>query len=134
MYNARHCSALCSGLFKLISENLAGETAHLGLNWVNFSVNVDILAQNSHIETSVVDRDNMMKRIMEFLIHILERTSEIRHPRDEITSWKKLGCREGMVRVWLRELGSMVSMEMYTSLYKRFPTYLETPYDDGCVQ
>ena len=134
MYNAQHCSQLCVALFKLTSKNLAGETANLGLNWVNFSVDVHILAQNSHIKTSVDHRDNMLKCIMKFLIHILERTSESRHPRDERTSWKKLGCREEIVRVWLRELGSMVSIEMYTSLYKRFPTYLETPYDNGCFQ
>jgi len=134
MYNARHCSELCRELFKLTSGNLAGETAHLGLNWVKFSVDVHTLSKHSHIETSVVDRDNMMKRIMEFLILILKRKSEIRHPHDKVTSWEKLGCQEDVVREWLWELGSMVSMEMYTSLYKRFPTYLETPYDDGCVQ
>ena len=134
MYNAQHCSQLCVELFKLTSKNLAGETARLGLNWVKFSVDVHILAQNSHIKTSVDHRDNMLKCIMKFLIHILEKTSEIRHSRDKRTSWKKLGCSEELVRTLIRELGFMVSMETYTSLHKRFPEYLESPYDYGVVQ
>ena len=134
MYNAPHCSALCVQLFKLTSINLAGETAHLGLNWVKFSIDVHKLSRHSHLKRSVVDRDNMIQCIMKFLIDILEKTSEIRYLCDRTTSWTKLGCSEERVRRWLNELGSMVSIEVYTKLYTRFPKYLENPYDDGYVE
>ena len=134
MYNAHHCSALCGELFRLTSRNLAGETAHLGLNWVKFSVDVHRLSKHSHMKISDVDRDDMLKHVMRFLIDLLERTGEIIHPRDEKTSWRKLGCKEQLVRTWLSELDFMVSPEMHLWFYRRFPTYFENPHDDGLVE
>ena len=134
MFEAAHCSALCMELFTLTRKHLAGETADFGLNWVKFSIDVHKLARHSHLKISVVDRDNMIQCIMKFLIHILKKKSKIRHTGEKITSWTQLGCDEELVHTWLTELGSMVSMEMYTSLYGQFPKYLRSPYYYGVVR